>query len=88
MAIVIPTTGVEKKDSMKTCCLCGEAILLGDYFISITQRRSVVNAYAEIMDVQVPLEDGSFTKHAHSVCPALYGAPMALVGANGEKNDI
>lgn len=69
------------------CCLCGETIQVGDYYVSLNQNRAIVRE-CNIVGVQVPFEDGSFKKNAHSICPAFYGAPLALIGAQGDRSDV
>lgn len=73
---------------MRFCCLCGEQILPGDYFVVVNQYRMILNPQDEEVPVQVPLEDGTFRKQAHSVCPAIYGAPLVLVGADGSRENV
>jgi hypothetical protein len=65
------------------CCLCGAYIVPGDYVVRVNHLRVVADPAGNDALVSVPFEDGTFRKIAHSVCPALYGAPLALLGANG-----
>jgi hypothetical protein len=70
------------------CCICGEELELGDIIIQITQFQLGFNHLtSETLMIPISMEDGSTNKLAHSICPALMGAPLGLVGA-GERLDV
>ncbi len=66
------------------CCLCGEAIDPAvDTVLRLTQLRPMENKITGTYKlVEIPLEDGSKEKYMHPVCPVMFGAPLALVGAD------
>ena len=65
------------------CCICGETIELGDLFVQVSQYRLGLSVQAgRTLFEPFRMEDGSFNKFAHSLCPALSGAPLSLVGAD------
>lgn len=68
------------------CCLCGAYIVPGDYVVRLNQMRVVESPEGKDSLVSVPFEDGTYKKIAHSVCPVYYGAPLALVGADGRTD--
>jgi hypothetical protein len=71
------------------CCLCGETFEPGEALILISQYRFAINQVngQEVL-IPIPLEDGTDRKLAHPVCPGKYGAPLALVGADGGWSDV
>lgn len=65
------------------CCLCGEPIAPDDVIVRLTMHRLMsIPAMGQTYFAQIPLEDGTLEKVAHSTCPAMFGAPLALVGAD------
>lgn len=65
------------------CCICDDELELGDLIIQITQFQLGFNQLtSQVMMIPSPMEDGSEVKLAHSICPALMGAPLSLTGAD------
>ncbi len=69
-----------------TCCICGED--LGDedlvLRLSVYKFRSDGPNYTLLAR---KFEDGSHERLAHLTCPVNAGAPMSLIGADGENFD-
>lgn len=65
------------------CCLCGEEIQNGDLFIRIRIHRLLgERELGPPLLLHERMEDGSMEKEACLTCPAEYGAPLELVGAD------
>lgn len=65
------------------CCLCGEPIDPVDVIVRLTMHRLMsIPAVRKQYFAQIPLEDGTMEKIAHATCPAMFGAPLALIGAD------
>lgn len=86
LGIVLSSAGSEEDQMI--CCICGEVLELGDLLIQVTQFRLGLNQFTgQIMLVPFPMEDGSETRMAHTICPIAMGAPLSLVGAD-MRNDV
>jgi hypothetical protein len=71
------------------CCLCGEAISIGEAGIHLTQFILGASPISNRLVLRpVPMEDGAPEKFVHSICPAQQGAPLALTGADGSRVDV
>jgi hypothetical protein len=65
------------------CCLCGEALREGEILLMLRRYRAV----GEVR-IPVPFENGRLEQVVHDLCPALFGAPLALTGADGSRADV
>jgi hypothetical protein len=79
----------EEKRRDMICCLCGEPIELGQVFIHIQQyKRGWSPRLQEEVYAPLPLEDGTNSKTVHPLCPAEFGVPLTLIGADGSRSDV
>jgi hypothetical protein len=75
---------------MSICCLCGAPVLAeeGELALEFRLVRRMTNKLTgKTQYVPVQMENGSRVRYTCPVCPAQFGAPLALVGAD-ERNDV
>lgn len=71
------------------CCLCGDRIRVRDTCLEVIQYKFVWNKnLKKYVKVVLQMEDGSRKKKMHSTCPVELGAPLGLIGADGEREDV
>lgn len=70
------------------CVLCGEQVEDGEIVLELKQYRHFKLRSGTEIRSPVAFDDGTMTRFVHHLCPTEFGAPLALIGADGARTDV
>lgn len=71
------------------CCICGDKIQDDEFVLRLTAYRySEAPGKLDYHLLRSKFDDGSDERFTHYICPIEAGAPMSLIGADGERSDV
>ncbi len=75
---------------MVLCCICGEPFEEDDRVLRLTtyNYRLTQEKNPTFVLLRARFDNGSEEQFSHLTCPVEAGAPMSLIGADGERTDV